>query len=394
MRYRPMGMALMAGTLLAAPAIAEPARADTAPPLAAEELPSVQTLPADYPASWVLVHDFHFNSLMDGRIAIVDTTDQVRPLKGLVRAAQFANMLHAPAKHEIYTSETFYSRLTRGERTDAITIWDTATLQPKGEIVLPGGKRQQSVTYSGTFQFTNNQHWALVANFTPAQSVTVVDLDGRKVLGEIDLPGCTHIYPTGTRGFSSLCADGSIISMTLADDGTVASSKVVENVQDIDNHPLFGMPAMVGKTAWFVSYDGQLRGIDLSGEFARPLPGTASVGSAAGGAPEWRPGGWQVIASDAQGLLYVLMSPNGREGSHKDGGTEVWVVDPVANKQLRRIDLGGVGFSITVTHEARPQLIVARPDGRIDVFDAQDGTLVRQLGATAAFNPILLAPAQ
>lgn len=145
-----LAMALVAALPLA-PLMAAP------PPLAEDPLPNVGTLPATYPAGWVLVHDFHFNSLVDGRIAIVDTNDPRLPLKGLVRAAQFANMLHAPAKKEIYTSETFYSRLTRGERTDAITIWDTATLQPKAEIILPGGKRQQSVTYTGTFQFTNAQ---------------------------------------------------------------------------------------------------------------------------------------------------------------------------------------------------------------------------------------------
>lgn len=375
--------------------LAAPVMAETMPaPLPEEELMGVATLPAEYPANYLLVHDFHFNALVDGRVAVVDINDAVLPLKGLVRAAQFANMLHSPAKKEIYTSETFFSRLTRGERTDAITIWDTATLQPKGEIILPGGKRQQSVTYTGTFQFTNNERWALVANFTPAQSVTVVDLDGRKVLGEIDLPGCAHIYPTGERGFSSMCSDGSVISIALDTKGGVASSKTLPGVLDIDNQPLFGMPAMVGKTAWFVSYRAEIRGFDLSGSVARPFPAKLSVGKAEGGAPEWRPGGWQVIASDASGLLYVLMSPNGREGSHKDGGTEVWVIDPVANKRLRRIDIGGVGASITVTHEAAPQLVVARGDGQIDVFDAVSGKLARNLGATAAFNPLVMTPAK
>lgn len=384
---------LTLATALALAAV--PAAAQGAPPpLAEEPLDGVTALPADYPPGWVLVHDFHFNALVDGRIAIVDTQDRKTPLKGLVRAAQFANMLHSPAKREIYTSETFFSRLTRGERTDAITIWDTATLQPKGEIVLPGGKRQQSVTYTGTFQFTNNEKWALVSNFTPAQSVTVVDLDGRKVLGEIDLPGCAHIYPTGDRGFSTLCTDGSVTSIALDENGVVASSKTIAGFQDIDRHPLFGMPAMIGRTAWFVSYMGELRGIDLSGPVAVPLKRTASVGKADGGTPEWRPGGWQVIASDAKGLLYVLMSPAGREGSHKDGGTEVWVIDPVANTRVSRIDLGGVAVSITVTHEAAPHLIVARPDGQIDTFDVATGALANHLGATAAFNPLVMTPAR
>ena len=363
------------------------------PPLPEESIPAVATLPADYPASWIMVQDFHFNAIVDGRIAIVDTADEKLPLKGLVRAAQFANMLYAPDRHEIYTSETFYSRLTRGERTDAITFWDTATLQPKGEIVLPGGKRQQSVTYTGLFRFTNHGKWALVANFTPAQSVTVVDLEGRKVLGDIDLPGCAHIYPTGERGFASLCTDGSMISITLDEKGGVQSSQSIPGVQDIDHQPLFGMPAMVGTTAWFVSYHGELHGIDLSGTVAKPLAKTASVGTAEGGTPEWRPGGWQVIASDKSGLLYVLMSPLGKEGSHKDGGSEVWVVDPVKNERVRRIDLAGQAGSISVTHEAVPHLIAARADGNIDVFDATTGQPVRHLGATAAFNPIVMEPA-
>ncbi|CCA90604.1 amine dehydrogenase large subunit [Novosphingobium sp. PP1Y] len=364
-----------------------------AQPLPVEEVPSVQSLPPLYPKDWVLIQDFHFNALIDGRLAIVDTKSPDLPLKGTLRAAQFANVLYSRSKNEIYTSETFYSRLTRGERTDAITIWDTATLQPKGEIVLPGGKRQQSVTYTGVFQFTNAEKWALIANFTPAQSVTVVDLDGRKVLGEIDLPGCTHIYPTGNRGFSSLCADGSMISVALDENGSVASSATIANVQDIDKQPLFGMPAMVGRTAWFVSYYGELRGFDLSGDVARPT-GSASVGTASGGDPEWRPGGWQVIASDARGLLYVLMTPHGREGSHKDGGTQVWVIDPATGTRARRIDLEGMATSIAVTREDAPQLVIARPDGAIAVFDAATGKPVRNLGATVAFNPLVIMPVQ
>ncbi|WP_164156930.1 amine dehydrogenase large subunit [Sandarakinorhabdus rubra] len=363
------------------------------PPLPEEALPSVGRLPADYPASWVLVHDFRFLSILDGRVAVVDTADGVRPLKGLVRAAQFASMQYSRGRREIFTAETFYSRLTRGERTDAITIWDTATLEPKGEIVLPGGKRQQTVSYVGQFQLINGDRWALVTNFTPAQSVTVVDLDARRVLGEVDLPGCAHVFATGPRGFSSFCADGSMISVQLDDKGAVVSSATLARVQDLDNQPLFGNPAMVGRTAWFVSYKGQLKGFDLSGPVARPLT-PASVGTAPGGAPEWRPGGWQVMASDAAGLLYVLMSPAGREGSHKDGGTEVWVVDPVRNQQLRRIDLKGVAGSITVTREATPHLVVARADGQIDLFDAASGQLVRQLGATAAMSPLIMVPAQ
>ena len=385
---RSIGLSLLLGAAMPLSASADTTKFPA--PLPEETLPSVTELPVNWPKSWVLIHDLNFASILDGKLALVDTRSADRPLKGMVRAAQFANELVAQDRGEIYTAETFYSRLTRGERTDAITIWDMKTLQPKGEIVLPGGKRQLSVTYPNVFQFTNGGKWALVANFTPAQSITVVDLEGRKVLGEIDLPGCTQIYPSGQRGFSSLCADGSIFSVTLDEKGQAASSSSVARVQDIDRQPLFGTPAMVGRTAWFVSYYGMVQGIDLSGPVARPLPGAFSVGKADGGAPQWRPGGWQVIASDAKGLLYVLMSPNGKEGSHKDGGTEVWVIDPVRKMRLSRIALKGQGLAIAVTREDAPQLIVARADSVIDVHDAATGAFVRTLGATVAANPIVI----
>lgn len=359
-------------------------------PLADEPLAVVATLPSPYPASWVLVHDLHFNSILDGRLAIVDTASPDRPLKGTVRAAQFASSLFSPAKGEIYTAETFYSRLTQGERTDAITIWDAATLKPKGEILLPGGKRQQSVTYKNVFQLTNEGRWALVANFTPSQSVTVVDLENRAVLGEIDTSGCAHVYPTGARGFTTFCADGSLTSIELDEKGGVKSSKTLMKVHDIDNQPMFGMPAMVGRTAWFVTYKGQLRGFDLSGTVAKPVPGALSLGQADGAAPEWRPGGWQVITSDAAGLLYVLMSANGKEGSHKDGGNEVWVFDPAKKARVARIALRAPAISIEVTREAKPGLVVARGDGVIDVHELPSGAFVRTLGANAAHSPMTL----
>lgn len=387
MRKSPLALALLLAGVAGTPALAAPP-----PPLPEEPIPSVARLPDSWPQSWVLVHDFNFGSIVDGRVVVADTASPAQPLKGIVRAAQFANMLFAPAKHEIYTAETFYSRLTRGERTDAITIWDSTTLQPKGEIVLPGGKRQQSVTYSGLFQFVNGQKWALVANFTPAQSITVVDLDGRKILSEIDLPGCSHIYPTGERGFTTFCADGSLTSIQLDAAGKVASSKTIPGVQDVDRQAMFQMPAMVGRTAWFVTFHGQLKGFDLSGPVAKPLTGTLSVGGADGGQPEWRPGGWQVIAADPKGLLYVLMSPLGKEGSHKDGGNEVWVVDPASGKRVNRIALQDHSLSIAITHETAPHLIAIRATGAVDVYDAASGAFVHTLGNTLASSPLLITP--
>jgi methylamine dehydrogenase heavy chain len=360
-------------------------------PLAEEPIPNVVTLPEKYPASWIMVHDFNFMALADGRGAVVDVADPVNPLKGMVSIAQFGNVLLSKTKPEIYTAETYYTRLSRGERTDVITIWDKANLKPKGEIILPGGKRHQQVTYKNSFQFTNGEKWALVSNFTPAQSVSVVDLEGRKVLSEIDLPGCSLIYPTGPRGFTTFCADSTFSTLQLGEDGKLASTTTSKPILDIDKQPLFGMPAMVGQTAWFVSYYGMVKGIDLSGSVAKPVGKDFSVGKAEGGTPEWRPGGWQVITSDASGKLYVLMSPSGREGSHKDGGTEVWVLDPAKQARIARIPLQGPAIAIEVTREAKPRLVAARVDAVVDVYDAESGAFQHTLGNTVAFNPQTLS---
>ena len=381
---------LTSALAMAAPALAEPATYPNALPT--EPIPTVTALPAVWPKSWVLLNDFNFNSIIDGRVVVVDTASANQPLKAIVRSAQFGNSLISTKRGEVLTAETFYTRLNRGPRTDAITFWSMSDLQPKGEIILPGGKRQLSVTYPQLFQFANDDKWALVANFTPAQTVTVVDLDGRKVLGEVDLPGCSQIYPTGKRGFSSFCADGSLYSVVLDDAGKTVTTATIKNVQDIDTQALFSTPAWVGQTAWFVGQRGLIQGFDFSGTVAKVIPGAFSVGTADGAAPEWRPSGWQVINADLAGHLYVLMNPAGREGSHKDGGTEVWVFDPVKHTRLSRIVLRAQSTAVAVTHEDVPHLVLTRADGVVDIYDAGTGVFVRTLGATVAYNPIVITP--
>jgi len=364
------------------------AAAEYPQPLAEEPVPSVADLPADYPDSWVLVHDLHFNSLPDGRAAVVDVAAENHHVRGQIPIAQFGNILPSTTRGEIYVGETFLSRLTRGERTDVITIWDTKTLAPKGEIILPGAKRGLFVTLRNSLQLTNDEKWALVFNFTPASSVTVVDLDGRKILSDIELPGCSLVYPTGLRGFTSLCADGTMTSITLDAAGKAATTVTSAAFNNIDDDPLFMTPAMVGKTAWFASFKGGLRAIDFSGTAARDL-GEFRIPVQAGGAPEWRPGGWQVISSDRAGKLYVLMNPKGGEGSHKDGGTEAWVIDPATRTVVRRIALKNHSVSIEATQQAAPLLVASRPDGSLDVYDAASGAFVRTI-VDVAHDPMTM----
>lgn len=362
--------------------------ADFPNPLPEEALGSTATLPQKYPSSWVFLHDLHFASLIDGRAAIVDVAAENRNLKGQIPVAQFGSVTPSTTRPEIYVGETFYSRLTRGERTDAITIYDKATLAPKGEIILPGGKRGLFVTIKNSLQLTNGEKWLLVFNFTPAASVSVIDLDSRTIISEIETPGCSQIYPTGARSFATLCAEGTITSIQLDQNGKATKTVTSKPFNDIDNDPIFMMPAMVGKIAWFVTFKGNFRGIDLSGDVAKVLP-AFSIAKQAGGNPEWRPGGWQVIGADPAGLLYVLMNQAGREGSHKDGGTEVWVVDPRKKALTKRIPLKNHTLSVELTNDGNPLLVVARVDGQLDVYSAPNGDFLRSIGGVAS-NPMAM----
>lgn len=361
-------------------------------PLPEEAVPAVAELPDRYPDSWVFVQDLHFNSLPDGRAAIVDVGIGNNNLRGQIPVAQFGNLLPSTTRGEIYVGETFYSRLTRGERTDVITIWDTKTLTPKGEIVLPGGKRGLFVTLRNSLQLTNGEKWALVFNFTPGSSVTVVDLDARKILSDIDLPGCSLVYPTGPRGFTSLCADGTMTSIALDAAGKAGPTVTSAAFNSIDDDPLFMTPAMVGRTGWFVSFKGNLRAIDFSAAAAKDLGGFA-LPKQTGGEPEWRPGGWQVISADKAGLLYVLMNPKSGEGSHKDGGTEAWVIDPRTKTLVRRIALRNHSLSVEATQQDKPLLVASRPDGSLDVYDAATGAFVRTI-VSVVHDPMTMTAAR
>jgi methylamine dehydrogenase heavy chain len=370
--------------VVAAPSLA----ADYPQPLAAEPTPASAMLPAKYPASWVYVGDLYFDSLVDSRSAIIDVAADRNAYKGQVPSAQFGLVLPATTKSEIYVTETFYSRLSRGERTDTITIWDKASLKPKGEIILPGGKRGQFVTLRHTFQFTNNEKWGLVFNFTPAASVTVVDLDARKILSDIDLPGCSLIYPTGERGFASLCADGTMTSIALGPNGAMRKTVTSAKFNDIDHDAMFMTPAIIGRTAWFATFRGSVRGIDLSGDAARDL-GAFALPHEPSAKGEWRPGGWQVITADGGGRLYILMNPAGREGSHKDGGTEVWVIDPAKKARVARIVLKSPAVSVEATAQERPLLVASRADGALDVYDARTGRFERSI-AGVVHDPLTM----
>jgi methylamine dehydrogenase heavy chain len=245
------------------------------------------------------------------------------------------------------------------------------------EIVLPGTKRALITAMEGMFAFTDDERMALVFNFTPAASVAVVDLVKRQPLGEIDIPGCSLVYPSGPRGFSTLCSSGTLLTVRLDANGTVAGRSESKPFNPLDSDPLFTGTAVLNGVRYFPSLHGRIQPIDMRGDDVKILPDWPLV-TAAEKAANWRPSGWQLISSDEQKLLYVLMQPDAHEGTHKDPATEVWVFNPATKTRVKRMRLVRPGSSIALTHGSEALMLVQAGE-RLDVYDTQGGSLVRSL---------------
>ena len=355
--------------------------------LPVEPIPRVETLPETYPDSWVFALDLNFASLLDGKIVVVDVAASDRNYKGLLSSGIMGNFKVATTRPELYTTMTVYSRLTYGERTDVLVIYDKRTLLPIGEIVLPT-KRQQVVTQQNSFQLLGDERLGLIMNFTPATSVTVVDLVERKVVGEVSTPGCNFIFPTGDTAFSSLCADGAMVTYVLDEKGAVTSQHRSKQFIDIQNDPLFIKNAQVGGIHYFPSFQGRMQEIDFRGDEAQILSDWNFIPEALQ-SENWRPSGWQIIGA-SEDELFVVMAPDGVEGSHKNGGSEVWVLDPAAKKLVRRLTLPNGGLSIALTRGNPSLLVVTNALMALDVLDSKSGELQRTISLGDAATPFVV----
>jgi methylamine dehydrogenase heavy chain len=372
-----------AAAYAAAHGTAHAAAADFPTALPADPMLKVETLPAKYPSAWAFIN------YPNDRIELRNVGSDSREVKGQVQAHDSGTLLVADKRPEFYVADTVWSRGTRGTRTDFITVYDTQTLNPVDEIVLPGAKRALIVAMDGMMAFTDDQRMALIFNFTPASSVTVVDLVKRQVLGDVDTPGCSLVYPSGARGFSTLCSSGTLLTVRLDANGAVTARSESKAFNPLDTDPLFTESALVGGVRYFPSLHGRVQPIDMRADDVKVLPDWPLV-PAADEAGHWRPSGWQVIAGDDQKLLYVLMQPDAHEGTHKDPATEVWVYNVASKLRVKRLRLVRPGSSIAVSHGPEA-LILVQSGARLDVYEP-GGALVRSLDLAGASSGISIEP--
>jgi len=323
---------------------------------------------------WVWVDDLAFGNIIDGRAYLVDADAGV--LLGMISTGALFLNLEIPRDYSrIYSAETYYSRGTRGTRTDVVSIYDPKTLEPVGEIAIPP-KRQAGLPMPFYTGLTDDQRFMLVYNFTPAQSVTVIDLAAGKTAGEIATPGCALVYPSGPRRFFMLCADGALLGIEIADDGGEARRAKSDAFFDPREDPITEKGVRLGSRWLFVSFDGVVHDADFTGaqpQYAKPWSIVADTERKEG----WRTGGaLHVALHAATGRLYALMH-KGPVETRKDPGSDVWVYDIERRERVQHLQLETPAISIALTPDAAPLFLTVAGDGKLEVYDAASGKHLR-----------------
>lgn len=312
----------------------------------------VETLAAHDGQHWFWLWGNRAPSMIDGRALLF--SDDGKMLGQLDTGFWFNSLLPAKSRNELFSVEIYFSRGTRGERTDVVTVYDPQTLTPKREIPIPP-KRINALGNTGLSVLSDDERFLLVLNYTPAQSISVVDLDSNRFVGEVETPGCASIYPAGKRDFYSICGDGSFLHLRLDDQGQLALKERSKPLFDPLKDLLTTSASRIGDTWYFVSRENNAYAVQMSADEVK-VAHTWSLLSESERSDNWRISGVQHTAAHADsGRLYVLMH-QGEPKTFQEPGTHVWVYDVHSGKRVQTIKLKELGLSIGVSQGAQPRL--------------------------------------
>jgi len=359
------------GTALLASLVAMPAMAELQP-----ETLNVVELDAQMKPHWIWVNDVSFNRPLDGRAYLVDADSGA--FLGMVSGGYVQGPLQiAPDGKQFSMVSTFYSRGSTGDRTDVVSFYDMKTLGRIGEVVIPP-KQMKVLPLLAHSVRTDDNRFQLVTNFTPEQSISVVDLQGRKLVGETETPGCTLVYPVGPRRFMMLCGNGSMQTATLSDTGTLTLDKASKPFFS-DKDPAHEKPVRLSPTEWlFQTFDTEAVIVDGAGPVPLVKKRWSMIDKDVAG---WRTGGVQPIAYHAgTKRLYTLMHEGG-PATRQDPGAEIWIFDATSGKRLQRIAMDGPATAIAVSEDDKPLLYTAMFGvPTLVVYDAATGRKLREIG--------------
>ena len=315
--------------------------------------------------------DVEFESFVVGRVTVVDP-DKKRVL-GMVPTGFAAPSTLSHDQKTLYSADIFYSRGTRGTRTDVLTAWDSSTLSPAWEVLIPS-KRAESLTQRYGLKTSADDRFVYVYNFTPSTSVTVVDTQAKTVTAELAIPGCVLNYPVGNRRFASLCGDGSLQVVTLNDQGQETARNRTAFF-DPNAEKLNERAVNVGDTYYFTTTTGTVRPVDFSGDAPKIL-GSWTLTTEAEKQAGWAPGGWQLMAvAPKLNRLYVLMHDAHEPMKWEDPSPLIWAFDLKTHKKVATLEAPVPVWSLQATGDDKPLLLGADIEGGLQIFDLKTDKL-------------------
>ncbi len=372
------------------PLLAIAATQPNLPPIPIEKTGRVMTLPAQFPESWMFVDDASFSSMFGGKMILLDVAETrlSRRIKGTADKNLIGNFIQPKTRPEFYIMESFHSRGARGPLTEVLTIYNKTTMAVIKEIIWQD-KRLQALPRRHAMTFSADEKYLFVANFSPGGSFTVVDLDTKEIVETIATPGCVLTFPTGKRSVSSLCSNGGLLTSVVDETGHLKSYHRMKPFFDTDKTPIFERPAIIDGIAYFPSFDGHVQVLDFTADVAKYL-GSWSLVTEQERQQNWRPGGLALNDSDEQGLFYIIMHPDGHDGTQTHGGSQVWVFDMPAKKRLRIIDIPSWAVSIALTRGKEPMLVVTNGEMKLDIYNARNGQLIQTIDDFGNVTPLVI----
>jgi len=375
---------LLANTLLAWTAMAAvtamlPAAAQQQPPSLVQpkesasvpqaEVPGVGTL-GDVQPHWIFIN--RGNGQDGARIFDGDTGK----MKGLVNEYGQDSFAFDPLGKNFYVAQTLWTKVDRGARQDMLLGYDVHTLKLVTEVPIPGRMLIGNRTHN--LVITNDGKRALVYNMQPSSSVNVVDLDKKKLEQKIELPGCATLLVNPAGGFSALCSNGTLATVSM--DGKPEITRSAQFFSATED-PIFDTSIIDQKAgrATFLTYSGLIIGATLG---ATPkIEEGWSVQQAAGMRKatytpmdvNWMPGGRQPIAvHNASGRIYLLMH-KGEYWSEYEPGEEIWILDGNSHKLIGRHalpdDITGKAINLAVSQDNDPLVFLSDGSGHTWVLD-------------------------
>jgi len=277
---------------------------------------------------------------------------------------------------EVYAAESYLSRGNRGDREDVLTVFDITTMSPVAEIDIPD--KTLEVTGDFNIQLMGNGRHLAVYNFSPAQSVSIIDVENRRFDGEISTPGCAMIMPVNDASFLMVCGDGSLQLIRLADDGTESNRVRSEKFFSVEDDAVFDRVARTRDGWLLVSHAGMAYDVSVdNAEITVSKPW--SLVSDAEQAESWRPGGYGLLSVHRDSNLAFVLMHQGAVDTHHEPGSELWIFDTEKHKRVMRWVLDEPWYEILVLQGDRPRLIAATEDRELHIYDALQQRLERSI---------------